>query len=156
MSALCIAIAAAAGAVVLPSPRLTLAWTHSVERTAWEEDYVIAGDRLRVCFDTAHAFAAGYDIRTQEGYDRTFSEFDEVVGIERLAAFHLNDSKKELNSRVDRHDHIGKGHLGVETFRRLLNDKRFWGLPMCLETPKGPELKEDRENLSVLRSLLQT
>lgn len=113
------------------------------------------GDRLRVCFDTAHAFAAGYDIRTQEGYDRTFNEFDEFVGIERLAAFHLNDSKKELNSRVDRHDHIGKGHLGVETFRRLLNDKRFWGLPMCLETPKGPELKEDRENLSLLRSLLQ-
>ncbi|HEY6997738.1 MAG TPA: deoxyribonuclease IV, partial [Candidatus Binatia bacterium] len=113
-----------------------------------------AGDRLRVCFDTAHAFAAGYDIRTQEGYDRTFSEFDDVIGIERLAAFHLNDSKKELNSRVDRHDHIGKGRIGVEAFRRLLNDKRFWGLPMCLETPKGPDLKEDRENLGLLRSLV--
>ena len=69
--------------------------------------------------------------------------------------FHLNDSKKEFNSRVDRHEHIGKGHLGVEAFRLLLNDKRFWGLPMCLETPKGPDLKEDKENLALLRSLIQ-
>jgi deoxyribonuclease IV len=113
-------------------------------------------DRLRVCFDTEHAFAAGYDIRTQEGYERTFAEFNEVIGIDRLAAFHLNDSKKEFNSRVDRHDHIGKGHLGVEAFRLLLNDKRFWGLPMCLETPKGPDLKEDEENLTLLRSLIRT
>jgi deoxyribonuclease IV len=113
-------------------------------------------DRLRVCFDTEHAFAAGYDIRTKEGYERTFGEFDEVIGIDRLAAFHLNDSKKEFNSRVDRHEHIGKGHLGVEAFRLLLNDKRFWGLPMCLETPKGPDLKEDEENLTLLRSLIVT
>jgi len=112
-------------------------------------------DRLRVCFDTEHAFAAGYDIRTRDGYERTFSEFDEVIGIERLAAFHLNDSKKEFNSRVDRHEHIGKGFIGVEAFRMLMNDKRFWGLPMCLETPKGPDLKEDRENLELLRSLIQ-
>jgi deoxyribonuclease-4 len=112
-------------------------------------------DRLRVCFDTEHAFAAGYDIRTRDGYERTFSEFDEIIGIERLAAFHLNDSKKEFNSRVDRHEHIGKGFIGVEAFRMLMNDKRFWGLPMCLETPKGPDLKEDRENLELLRSLIQ-
>jgi deoxyribonuclease-4 len=112
-------------------------------------------DRLRVCFDTEHAFAAGYDIRTKEGYERTFSEFDEMIGIEVLAAFHLNDSKKEFNSRVDRHEHIGKGHIGVEAFRLLLNDNRFWGLPMCLETPKGPDLKEDKENLDLLRSLFQ-
>jgi deoxyribonuclease-4 len=112
-------------------------------------------DRLRVCFDTEHAFAAGYDIRTKEGYERTFGEFDEAIGIDRLAAFHLNDSKKEFNSRVDRHEHIGKGHLGVEAFRLILNDKRFWGLPMCLETPKGPDLKEDRENLTLLRSLIK-
>lgn len=111
-------------------------------------------ERLRVCFDTEHAFAAGYDIRTQEGYERTFTEFDEIIGIEVLAAFHLNDSKKELNSRVDRHEHIGKGHIGIEAFRLLLNDKRFWGLPMCLETPKGTDLAEDRENLTLLRSLL--
>jgi deoxyribonuclease-4 len=113
-------------------------------------------DRLRVCFDTEHAFAAGYDIRTKEGYERTFAEFDETIGLEMLAAFHLNDSKKEFNSRVDRHEHIGKGHIGVEAFRFLLNDKRFWGLPMCLETPKGPDLKEDKENLAVLRSLIQS
>jgi deoxyribonuclease-4 len=112
-------------------------------------------DRLRVCFDTEHAFAAGYDIRTRDGYERTFSEFDEIIGIERLAAFHLNDSKKEFNSRVDRHEHIGKGFIGVEAFRMLMNDKRFWGLPMCLETPKGPDLKEDRENLELLRSLIR-
>ena len=112
-------------------------------------------DRLRVCFDTEHAFAAGYDLRTKEGYERTFSEFDEAIGIKLLAAFHLNDSKKEFHSRVDRHEHIGQGFIGIEAFRRLMNDKRFWGLPMCLETPKGPDLKEDRENLTLLRSLLK-
>ncbi|MCZ6623365.1 MAG: deoxyribonuclease IV [Deltaproteobacteria bacterium] len=113
------------------------------------------GDRLRICFDTEHAFAAGYDIRTKEGYERTFSEFDEILGLELLAAFHINDSKKEFHSRVDRHEHIGKGYIGVEAFRLLMNDQRFWGLPMCLETPKGPDLKEDRENLALLRGLIE-
>jgi deoxyribonuclease-4 len=113
-------------------------------------------DRLRVCFDTEHAFAAGYDLRTKEGYEHTFSEFDDVIGIELLAAFHLNDSKKEFHSRVDRHEHIGQGFIGVEAFRLLMNDKRFWGLPMCLETPKGPDLKQDRENLTLLRSLIKS
>ena len=112
-------------------------------------------DRLRVCFDTEHAFAAGYDIRTREGYERTFGEFDEIIGLKRLAAFHLNDSKKEFHSRVDRHEHIGKGHIGVEAFRLHMNNQRFWGIPMCLETPKGPDLKEDIENLTMLRSLIQ-
>jgi deoxyribonuclease-4 len=111
-------------------------------------------DRLRVCFDTEHAFAAGYDIRTREGYERTFAEFDDAIGVGLLAAFHLNDSKKEFHSRVDRHEHIGQGFIGLEAFRLLLNDRRFWGLPMCLETPKGPDLKEDRENLTLLRSLI--
>ena len=113
-------------------------------------------DRLRVCFDTEHAFAAGYDIRTREGYERTFGEFDKIIGLKRLAAFHLNDSKKEFHSRVDRHEHIGKGHIGVEAFRLLMNDQRFSGIPMCLETPKGPDLKEDIENLTMLRSLIQS
>ena len=112
-------------------------------------------DRLRVCFDTEHAFAAGYDIRAKEGYEQTFGEFDEIIGIKLLAAFHLNDSKKEFHSRVDRHEHIGKGHIGVEAFRLLMNDQRFWGIPMCLETPKGPDLKEDVENLTLLRSLVE-
>jgi deoxyribonuclease-4 len=118
-------------------------------------DGVKQSERLRVCFDTEHAFAAGYDIRTKEGYERTFTEFDERIGIDLLAAFHLNDSKKEFHSRVDRHEHIGKGHIGVEAFRLLMNDQRFWGLPMCLETPKGLDLKEDIENLSLLRSLIR-
>jgi deoxyribonuclease-4 len=113
-------------------------------------------DRLRVCFDTEHAFAAGYDIRTQEGYERTFGEFDEIIGLKLLAAFHLNDSKKEFHSRVDRHEHIGKGHIGVDAFRLLMNDQRFWGIPMCLETPKGPDLKEDVENLTLLRNLVKS
>ena len=112
-------------------------------------------DRLRVCFDTEHAFAAGYDIRAKEGYERTFGEFDELIGIKLLAAFHLNDSKKEFHSRVDRHEHIGKGHIGVEAFRLLMNDQRFWGIPMCLETPKGPDLKEDRKSTRLNSSHIQ-
>jgi deoxyribonuclease IV len=116
-------------------------------------DRVTENERLRLCFDTEHAFAAGYDLSTAEGYEMTFAELDETVGLERLAAFHLNDSKKPLGSRVDRHENIGKGLLGVETFRRLINDPRFGGLPMCLETPKGPDLREDVETLELLRGM---
>ena len=116
-------------------------------------DRVKRNELLRLCFDTEHAFAAGYDLRTDEGYEQTFGELAEAIGIDRLAAFHLNDSKKPFKSRVDRHEHIGKGHMGLEPFRRLLNDPRFAGLPMCLETPKGPDLKEDVENLTTLREL---
>ena len=111
-------------------------------------------DQLRVCFDTEHAFAAGYDLRTKEGYERTFAEFDETIGLGLLVAFHLNDAKKDLGCRVDRHEHIGKGFIGLEAFRLLMNDKRFWGLPMCLETPKSDDCHEDRENLATLRNLL--
>lgn len=110
--------------------------------------------RLGVCFDTAHAFAAGYELRTQESYETTWAEFDKVLGLDRLKAIHLNDSKKALGSRVDRHEHIGKGLLGLESFRLLLNDPQFYGLPMTLETEKGPDLAEDKENLAVLRSLI--
>ena len=99
--------------------------------------------------------AAGYDLRSDEGYAQAFDELDRHIGLKRLVAFHINDSIKPLNSRVDRHEHIGKGFIGVEAFRLLMNDKRFWGLPMCLETPKGPDLKEDRENLTLLRSLIK-
>ena len=118
-------------------------------------DAVAENERLRLCFDTEHAFAAGYDLRTAEGYENTFGELDKFIGIKRLAAFHLNDSIKDLNSRVDRHQHIGKGFIGLDAFRRVLNDPRFAGLPMCLETPKGPDLKEDIENLAILRSLFK-
>ena len=112
-------------------------------------------ERLGVCFDTAHAFAAGYELRTREGYQATWAEFDGVLGLDRLKAIHLNDSKKDLGSRVDRHEQIGQGLLGLEPFRFLLNDPRFRGIPMTLETKKGPDLAEDKENLAVLRSLVQ-
>jgi deoxyribonuclease-4 len=117
-------------------------------------DAVKEPERLGVCFDTAHAFAAGYELRTREGFDATWAEFDRVLGLDRLKAIHLNDSKKVLGSRVDRHEHIGQGELGLEPFRFLLNDPRFHGIPMTLETDKGPDLAEDKENLAVLRSLI--
>jgi deoxyribonuclease-4 len=125
----------------------------SFEQMAQIFDAVVENERLRLCFDTEHAFAAGYDLRTPQGYADTFGELDKFVGIRKLAAFHLNDSLKDLNSHVDRHQHIGKGFIGLDAFRRLLNDPRFVGLPMCLETPKGPDLKEDMQNLTTLRSL---
>ena len=112
------------------------------------------GDGIGVCFDTSHAFAAGYDIRTRATYEKTFSQFDRIIGLERLKFFHINDSKRPLGSRVDRHEHIGKGEIGLAGFRLLLNDPRFQQHPMVLETPKGKELEEDKANLRVLRSLI--
>jgi deoxyribonuclease IV len=117
-------------------------------------DSVKENDRLRLCFDTEHAFAAGYDLRSTEGYDRTFAELGEKVGLARVVAFHLNDSLKPFHSRVDRHEHIGKGYLGAEVFRRLVNDPRFAGIPMCLETEPGPEMTEIVEDIKTMHSLL--
>ena len=113
------------------------------------------GKTMGVCYDTSHGFAAGYDMRSEEAYGRTMSKFDEAIGIDRLRFFHLNDSKRELGSRVDRHEHIGKGKIGLNGFRLLLNDPRFEDCPMVLETPKGKDLKEDRQNMGVLRSLCE-
>ncbi len=110
--------------------------------------------QMGVCMDTCHLFAAGYDIRTEKGYQEVMKQFEDIVGIEQIYAFHLNDSKKGLGSRVDRHEPIGKGAIGLEGFRALLNDPRFQKIPMVLETPKGPDLKEDVMNLKVLRGLL--
>jgi deoxyribonuclease-4 len=118
-------------------------------------DGVRESERLGICFDTAHAFAAGYELRTREGYEATWTEFADVLGLDRLKAIHLNDSKRELGSRVDRHEQVGQGQLGIEPFRFLLNDVRFRGLPMTLETDKGPDLAEDKENLALLRSLIE-
>lgn len=112
-------------------------------------------NRLGVCFDTCHVFAAGYDIRTPETYEETFSEFDRIIGIDRLKFFHLNDSKNDLGSRVDRHEHIGKGFIGLPGFRLLLNDSRFADHPMVLETPKKNDPEDDRKNLAVLRKLIK-
>jgi deoxyribonuclease IV len=118
-------------------------------------DAVKENERLRLCFDTEHAFAAGYDLRDAEGYERTFAELDEQVGLDRLVAFHVNDSLKPFHSRVDRHQHIGKGFIGLDAFRRLVNDPRFAGVPMCLETEPGPEMREIVADLECLRGLFQ-
>jgi deoxyribonuclease IV len=112
-------------------------------------------ERLGVCVDTCHIFAAGYDIRTLPGYLQTMEEFDRLVGIEAIRFFHLNDSKTPLASRVDRHEHIGKGAIGLTGFASLLNDPRFAGHPMIIETEKGDDLQEDRDNLAILRGLIK-
>ena len=111
-------------------------------------------DLLGVCVDTCHVFAAGYELRTEDGYTATIADLERAVGLDKVLFFHLNDSKKELGCRVDRHEHIGKGAIGLEGFRNILNDSRFADRPMTLETPKGDDLEEDRENLRVLRSLM--
>jgi deoxyribonuclease IV len=114
-------------------------------------------DKTRVgyCLDTCHIFAAGYDIRTPESYADTMNQFDEILGLDRLFAFHLNDSKHELGSRKDRHEHIGDGEIGLEGFRNFVNDERFCEKPGLLETKKGEDLAEDVENLARLRSLIE-
>lgn len=110
-------------------------------------------ERLGVCLDTAHFFAAGHDIRTKKGWDKAIGEVQSLVGLRQVLVFHLNDSKTDLGSRVDRHAHIGQGKIGLEGFRNIVNDPRFKKHPACLETPKGEDLKEDIMNLATLRSL---
>ena len=112
---------------------------------------------LGVCFDTCHAFAAGYAMGTKSEYESTFQQFDEIIGLKKLLAFHVNDSKKKLGSRVDRHEHIGKGEMGLEPFRFLVNDKRFAKVPMVLETAKEEGDNEDMDaiNLGTLKKLVQ-
>ncbi len=109
-------------------------------------------ERLGVCLDTCHVFAAGYSLAPLKEYRATMKEFDKIVGLDRLLAFHLNDSKKPLGSRVDRHEHIGQGCLGLEPFRLLVNDKRFRKHAMILETAKENDM--DRANLKTLRELM--
>jgi deoxyribonuclease-4 len=112
-------------------------------------------NRIGVCFDTAHSFAAGYDFTTKKKYNEMWNEFDDIIGLKYLFAFHLNDTEKDLGSRVDRHTHIGQGKIGTEPFRFLLNDDRFRDHPGILETPKGKDMKEDLMNLATLRSLIK-
>lgn len=119
-------------------------------------DLVEDKKRLAVCVDTCHIFAAGYDIRTEKGYEKTFQEFDEVIGLKYLKAFHMNDSKKGLGERVDRHEHIGKGKIGLNGFRFIMNDERFFSIPKILETPKGEDMKEDIINMRKLLRLVKT
>jgi len=127
------------------------------EHLGWLLSEVDRPERLAVCFDTCHAFAAGYGLARKQDYERTLEQLERHVGLEWLAAFHLNDSKRPLGSRVDRHEHIGLGKLGLAAFRRLLNDSRFAHLPMYLETPKGLQDGRpwDAVNLATLRRLLK-
>jgi deoxyribonuclease-4 len=113
-------------------------------------------DRLGFCFDTCHVFAAGYPLASPKDYETTMAAFDRLVGLERIKAFHLNDSRSDCGSRIDRHEHIGRGKLGLEAFRLLLADPRFRDVPMYLETPKGEKNGEDWDaiNLRTLRKLL--
>ncbi|MFB0545209.1 MAG: deoxyribonuclease IV [Asgard group archaeon] len=110
-------------------------------------------DRVGVCLDTSHIFAAGYDIRTKDAYEKTMETFDEIIGLSLLKAVHLNDSKTDLGKRVDRHEHIGKGKIGLEAFSFLVNDERLKSIPGCLETPGSEE--DFKKNLQTLRTLLK-
>jgi deoxyribonuclease-4 len=109
--------------------------------------------RAGVCLDTCHVHAAGYDLTSRRGYEKTIDELARTVGLERVAAIHVNDSKKPRGSRVDRHEHIGRGYIGRRGFRHLMGDPRLAGIPKFLETPKDPALDFDRRNLAVLREL---
>lgn len=111
-------------------------------------------ERVGICFDTCHVLAAGYEFRSAPAYAETMTALDRAVGLDRLLGVHLNDSKGDLGCRRDRHEHIGKGKVGLEAFRLILADSRLRDIPMVLETEKGEDLEEDRVNLSVLRSVL--
>jgi deoxyribonuclease-4 len=124
-----------------------------IEHLAYIYDHVKDKARIGFCIDTCHLFAAGYDIRTAQAYRDTFQNMQDRIPLQSILAFHLNDSKKPLGSGVDRHEHIGKGHIGRKAFRHLLNDERFFTVPKVLETPKGKDLAEDVVNLRILRSL---
>jgi deoxyribonuclease IV len=125
------------------------------EELAWLLENVAYPERIGVCVDTCHIFAAGYDFRTPEGYAAVFDRLIGLIGSQRIKAFHLNDSKGKLGSHLDRHTGIGEGEIGVEGFRLLVNDPRFWELPMVIETPKEPDDSADIRNLTLLRSLRQ-
>lgn len=128
---------------------------HKIAHLAAIFDRVKTPKRLGICLDTAHFFAAGYDIRAPKGWEAAIAEVESLVGLKQVLAFHLNDSKTALGSRVDRHEHIGKGEIGKRGFRHIVNDARFAQIPGCLETPKSEDLHEDVANLATLRSLLR-
>jgi deoxyribonuclease-4 len=127
---------------------------HRFEQLREIIDRIEEGARMAVCIDTCHLFAAGYPLHTATGWEETIAEFDAVVGLGRLALVHVNDSKKGLGSRVDRHEHIGKGAIGLEGFRSLMNDPRFAAIAKILETEKSEDMHEDIENMNALRSLI--
>ena len=128
---------------------------HTFEQLTAIMDKVKNKDLIGVGLDTAHIFAAGYDIRTPSAYHKTIDAFDAITGLEHLYLIHLNDSKKDLGSRVDRHEHIGKGLIGLKAFKSIMNDKRFINIPKIIETPKEKEGTDyDAVNLNRLRGLI--
>ena len=128
---------------------------HRFEHIAEMLQAIDSQEKIGVCIDTAHIFAAGYDIRNRIAYIRTMAEFEKVIGMRHLHLFHLNDSKKNLGSRVDRHEHIGKGFIGIECFKLIMNDQRLRTVPKIIETPKSGDGKsKDRQNLNRLLSLV--
>jgi deoxyribonuclease-4 len=129
---------------------------HKLEHLAAIFDAVQQPERLGLCLDTAHLFAAGFDLRTGKGWEAAIGKVEKLIGRQEILAFHLNDSKTGPGSRVDRHEHIGRGKIGLTGFRHIVNDARFAESPGCLETPKSDDLREDVENLATLRSLVAT
>lgn len=128
---------------------------HKIAHLAAIFEGVKKSERLGICLDTAHFFAAGYDIRSSKGWEAAIGEVESLVGCEQILAFHLNDSKTDLGSRVDRHAHIGQGKIGLQAFKHIVNDSRFVMHPGCIETPKSDDLHEDVENLKRLRELVK-
>ena len=128
---------------------------YTFEQLAWLLDHTTEGERLGICLDSCHLYAAGFDVRTPEGYAATMDRFDRAVGLDRLVVIHLNDSVYELDSRRDRHTHIGEGTIGLDGFRNFVNDPRLEDLPGLIETEKSRDLHEDIENLARLRSLIE-
>lgn len=128
---------------------------YTFEQLAYMIGKVEERSMLGVCVDTCHIFAAGYPISDPSDYKQTMKKFSDVVGLDKLRVIHLNDSKKELGAKVDRHEHIGKGKIGIGGFRNVLNDKKLSRIPMVIETPKEEDLEDDIKNLALLRSLIQ-
>jgi hypothetical protein len=143
--------------------RSPFCWKTPLARAAVSDpgssSWPLSWNRLEIRIVSAFAstratLAAGYDIRTEDAYEQTVREFDRIIGLGKIRAFHLNDCKKDLGCHVDRHTHIGKGCIGLEAFRCLVNDKRFAAIPKILETPKGTGNREDKRNLATLRKLV--
>jgi len=157
ISALDQALARTAGYRIKVALENTAGGGNSVGRTFAELATMLNGaarpERIGICIDTCHLFAAGYDLRTEAGYARAMAECEATVGRRRVLALHLNDARAPFGSGLDRHEHIGRGFLGIATFRRLLNDRRFARVPKVLETPKDPEPTSDLRNLATLRRL---
>ncbi len=127
---------------------------YTFEQLAAISDMVEPEERIGFCLDTCHVFAAGYDLRTRKAYERTMAAFDRFLGLDRLRVIHVNDAKRDRGSRVDRHEHIGQGAIGIHAFALIMNDSRLKAIPKILETPKNNRVDHDRANLERLRALV--